>query len=222
MLATSHKSVLTLRLKPDLIAYQVVFSLLKAVFQGGWMRCAVWVTGLALIWANLNALTLLLIMIIPEKTSKCWAELKHSGRRSNICFVNVLLGVEAQQRCCLWNLVFLVQVKVEKHSFGSTVCQAREMYNILLFAYQGPPGAPGKDGLKVKSRSDLSVYFFAVVIISFITPLPFVIVELLSPKIVIGDPLLLSETRYLRWCTSAPNVWPVCQLCSSQKRSVNR
>lgn len=141
--------------------------------------------------------------------------------RSNICFVNVLLGVEAQQRCCLWNLVFLVQVKVEKHSFGSTVCQAREMYNILLFAYQGPPGAPGKDGLKVKSSADVSAYFFAIVIISFITPLPFVIVELLSPKLVIGDPLLLSETRYLRWCTSAPNVWPVCQLCSSQKRSVN-
>lgn len=95
------------------------------------------------------------------------------------------------------------------------------MYNILLFAYQGPPGAPGKDGLKVKSSADVSAYFFANVIISFITPLPFVIVELRSPKIV-SHPLLLSETRYLGWCTSAPNVWPVCQLRSSQKRSVNR
>lgn len=149
----------------------------------------------------------------PGKDIKVLSWIETLG--SSICFVNVLLGVEAQQRCCLWNLVFLVQVKVEKHSFGSTVCQAREMYNILLFAYQGPPGAPGKDGLKVKSSADVSAYFFANVIISFITPLPSVIVELRSPKIV-SHPLLLSETRYLRWC-----VLPTPQLSKEICQQIN-
>lgn len=70
-LATYHKSVLTRRLKPELIVYQVFFfPLLKAVFQGGWMRCPVWVTVFAQTWANLNALTLLFNHGYPGKDIK--------------------------------------------------------------------------------------------------------------------------------------------------------